>query len=93
MDPSTFDRRFLAFFALLIVVVGMSFVFAVTFASVPKDNQQYASTALGFILGTLLAAPIGFFYGSSKTQPPTTPEGTPADPVSVHEVEPPKAAP
>jgi len=91
-DSSTFDRRFLAFFALLIVVVGMAFVFAVTFAHVPKDNQQYASTALGFILGTLLAAPIGFFYGASKTQP-STPEGTPTDPVSVHETEPTKAIP
>lgn len=107
MTPSTFDRWFLALFATLIVVAGMAFVFAVTFSVVPKDNQQYASTALGFILGTLLASPIGFFYGASKAQPPapttapiTTaltvtpagPTGKPSDPIAVHETSvPPKA--
>ena len=101
MTPNTFDRWFLALFATLIVVVGMGFVFAVTFFVVPKDNQQYASTALGFILGTLLAAPIGFFYGASKSQPPAAPAplttaiqvaplpgaptGKPSDPIAVHE--------
>jgi hypothetical protein len=95
-DPATFDRRFIAFFAVLITVVGMGFVFAVTFLVVPKDNQQYASTALGFILGTLLAAPIGFFYGASKAQPPATPAApavAPPSPVPEPSPDAPKGTP
>ncbi len=72
-DSSTFDRRFIAAFAVLITLLGMAFVFGVVFFSVPDKNQQNASMALGFVLGTLLAAPIGFFYGASKAQPPTAP--------------------
>jgi hypothetical protein len=105
-DPSTFDRRFLAYFAIAITIIGMAFVFAVVFVVVPKENQQNASMALGFVLGTLLAAPIGFFYGASKAQPPAppttaplttaltiskAPTGTPSDPVAVHETPTPTA--
>ncbi len=68
-DSATADRQFLARFAVLALVLGMGYVAAVTFIPVPKDSQQYASTALGFILGTILAAPIGFYYGASKSQP------------------------
>ncbi len=103
-DSSAFDRRFIAAFAVLITLIGMAFVFGVVFLAVPKENQQNASMALGFVLGTLLAAPIGFFYGASKSQPPAapaplttsiavkplpgTPTGKPNDPVAVHEVSP-----
>lgn len=103
-DATVFDRRFLAYFALYVTTLGIAYVFCVTFVPIPKDSQQYASTALGFILGTLLAAPLAFFYGASKAQPPTppaapavaparplpgtVPSGTPADPVAVHEVSP-----
>lgn len=72
-DSLTFDRRFLAYFALYVTTIGMAYVFAVTFLPIPKDAQQFASTALGFILGTLLAAPLAFFYGASKAQPPAPP--------------------
>lgn len=75
-DSSAFDRRFIAAFAVLITLIGMAFVFGVVFYNVPKENQQNASMALGFVLGTLLAAPIGFFYGASKAQPPAAPAPT-----------------
>jgi zinc transporter ZupT len=81
-DAATFDRRFLAFFALYVTTLGILYVFAVTFLVVPKDSQQYASTALGFILGTLLAAPLAYFYGASKQREPARP----VPPVSTEEV-------
>ena len=84
-DAGTFDRRFIAALTVLIVLIGMAFVFMVVFLSVPDKNQQNASMALGFVLGTLLAAPIGFFYGSSKTQPPTTPPATTTTGITVKE--------
>lgn len=73
---ATFDRRFIAYFAVGIVAVGMAFVFLVTFYSVPKGNEQNASMALGFVLGTLITSPLAFFYGASKAQPPATPAPT-----------------
>lgn len=95
-DSEIFDRRFLAGFAVYVTTLGILYVFAVTFITVPKDSQQYASTALGFILGTLLAAPLAYFYGASKQRaalaalnPPmgNGPKGTPGNPVSTEEVE------
>jgi hypothetical protein len=93
MTPNTFDRWFLALFATLITLIGMAFVFAVVFIVVPKENQQNASMALGFVLGTLLAAPIGFFYGASKAQPPAPPPLTTAPLTTALTVKPLPGAP
>ena len=100
-DADIFNRRFLAYFAAFLAVSAMAYVAAITFLNVPKDNTQYASTALGFILGTVMATPIAFYFGSSKSsqakdermrEPPTDPSGTPivkvddSKPVAVKEV-------
>ena len=66
-DDAKFNRRFLAYFAVWLSVAAMAYVAAVTFGNVPKDNARFADTVLGFILGTILATPIAFFYGSSKS--------------------------
>lgn len=62
-----FNRRFLAGYALLLTISAMAYVYLITFATVPKDNAAFANTVLGFIMGTVLATPIGFYYGSSKS--------------------------
>lgn len=66
-DDIKFNRRFLAYFAVGLSVAGMAYVAAVTFMAVPTSNVRFADTALGFIMGTILASPIGFFYGTSKS--------------------------
>lgn len=65
-DPDLFNRRFLAYFAVGLVVAGMTYLAAITFIPIPEANIRFADTILGFIIGTLVAAPIAFFYGSSK---------------------------
>ena len=66
-DDIKFNRRFLAFFAVGLCLAAMGYVVAITFLPIPKDNTQYASTALGFILGTVFATPLAFHFGSSKS--------------------------
>ena len=65
-DTDIFNRRFLAYFAVGLCVAAMAYVAAITFLPLPKDNARFADTVLGFILGTVMATPIAFFYGSSK---------------------------
>lgn len=72
MDSDTaaerlFTRRFLAYFAVWLVTCAMTYVAAITFVQVPEKNQRFADTVLGFILGTVLGAPIGFYYTTSRT--------------------------
>lgn len=66
-DDSKFNRRFLAYFAVGLCIAAMAYVAAITFLPLPKENARFADTVLGFILGTVLATPIAFFYGSSKS--------------------------
>jgi hypothetical protein len=66
-DDTRFNRRFLAYFAIGLCVAAMAYVACITFLVVPTANVRFADTVLGFILGTVLATPIAFFYGSSKS--------------------------
>ena len=66
-DPDLFNRRFLAAFAACLCLAAMIYVAAITFIPIPKDNARFADTVLGFILGTVMATPIGFFFNSSKS--------------------------
>jgi len=78
-----FHRRFLALFALVLVIGGGAYLWAVTFLPIPKDNIQIALMIVGFITGVAVAAPIAFYYGASQqasTPKPKEPENaeTPA---------------
>jgi multisubunit Na+/H+ antiporter MnhE subunit len=43
----------------------MGYIFAITFYAIPADSVRFADTILGFLLGTVIAVLIQFFYGSS----------------------------
>jgi hypothetical protein len=62
-----FGRRFLAYFAVGLTIAGMAYLAAITFAPIPPANIRFADTILGFIIGTLVASPVGFYFGSSKS--------------------------
>lgn len=66
-DADLFNRRFLAYFAVGLCVAAMAYVAAITFIPLPKENARFADTVLGWLLGTAMATPIAFFYGSSKS--------------------------
>lgn len=59
---------FLNFFAVYIITIAFIYIFAITFLDVPKENVRFADTAIGFILGTVIALIINWAFRSSKAQ-------------------------
>ena len=65
MNQNPEHEQFLFRFAYLWSVSSILYVFAVTFCNVPASNQRTVDTTIGFLLGTIIAGLIGYFYGSS----------------------------
>jgi len=64
-QDDVFSKRFIYYFAGLWSVFAMGYIFAITFFAIPADSVRFADTILGFLLGTVIAVLIQFFYGSS----------------------------
>ena len=62
----TFSKRFIYYYAAFISVATIVYVYFITFWHIPEPNIHFANTVLGFLLGTMLATIINFFFGSSK---------------------------
>lgn len=65
-DPSEFNRKFAAAFAVMIVLLVFAYIAGVTFSTVPKENMEIAKMVVIFLLGSGLGVIIGFFFGNSK---------------------------
>lgn len=65
-QDDTFAKRFVYYFATAWSIFTMVYILVITMAAIPADNQRYADTILGFMLGTLIATIINFFFGSSR---------------------------
>lgn len=65
-SDDAFVRRFIYFFAIFWSVASVSYIGFITFGTIPEQNVRFADTILGFVLGTLIATIVQFFYGSSK---------------------------
>ena len=65
-QTDVFSKRFTYIFASLWSLAASAYIGAITFSTIPPDNVRFADTILGFILGTVIATIINFFYGSSK---------------------------
>lgn len=61
-----FVRRFIYYFAIFWSACAVTYIGFITFGDIPKDNIRFADTILGFVLGTIMASVINFFFGSSK---------------------------
>jgi hypothetical protein len=47
------------------------YLFCVTFINIPKDNHRVVDTVLGFLIGTLVATIINYYFGDSQTSSKT----------------------
>lgn len=61
-----FVRRFIYYLAIFWSLAAAIYIAFITFGYIPPENVRFADTILGFMLGTVIASILGFFYGSSK---------------------------
>jgi len=65
VQDDKFSKRFIYYFAFFWSIVSVAYIFLVTIYDIPKTNQRFADTILGFLMGTIISGIITFFYGSS----------------------------
>jgi hypothetical protein len=64
-QDDVFAKRFIYIFATFWSIFAASYIGFITFGTIPEDNQRFADTILGFLLGTVVATILQFFFGSS----------------------------
>ena len=62
------DQRFLGFFAILWSLFSMAYIAAITFLPVPTPGKDYATTVLGFLLGTIVGGILSWAFDGSYVQ-------------------------
>jgi hypothetical protein len=62
-----FSKRFVYYFATFWSLTAALYIAFITFGDIPEENVRFADTILGFILGTIIATIVQFFFGSSLT--------------------------
>lgn len=60
-----FSKRFIYYFAMFWSAFSVVYLACITFIQIPSANIRFADTIVGFLLGTIIATIIGFFYGNS----------------------------
>jgi uncharacterized protein YcfJ len=61
-----FSKRFIYFLAAFWSLVSTAYIFTITFLVIPDQNIRFADTITGFLLGTIVATVIQYFFGSSR---------------------------
>jgi hypothetical protein len=61
-----FSKRYVYYLASFWSVVAVLYIFLITFIDIPLSNVRFADTVLGFLLGTIVAGIINYFFGSSQ---------------------------
>lgn len=66
-QSDTFAKRFVYYFATFWSVSSALYIAFITFGEIPEANVRFADTILGFLLGTIVATIVQFFFGSSDS--------------------------
>ena len=66
-QDDTFSKRYIYYLATFWSFVAVGYIFLITFLTIPESNVRFADTTLGFLLGTIVATIINYFFGSSKS--------------------------
>jgi len=61
-----FSKRFVYYLASFWSFIAGTYLFSVTFFTYPVANTRIVDTITGFLLGTIIASIITFFFGSSQ---------------------------
>ena len=71
-DP--FAKRYVYYLATFWSLFTAVYIGMITFVGIPEDSVRFADTILGFLLGTIVATIINFFFGSSQSSKEKTQE-------------------
>ena len=69
INGSWLQQNFIYLFAIFWSTFAAVYIFKITFTDIPPESQRFADTILGFILGTVIASILQFFFGSSISSP------------------------
>ena len=64
-QSDVFSKRFTMYLTAFWSVAAVLYVGFITFGVIPDKNIRFADTILGFILGTVVATMLNFWFGSS----------------------------
>ena len=64
-QSDVFSKRFTMYLTAFWSVCAATYVGFITFSIIPEQNVRFADTILGFILGTVIATMLNFWFGSS----------------------------
>jgi len=64
-QSDVFSKRFTMYLTAFWSVAAAIYVAFITFGYIPPQNVRFADTILGFILGTVIATMLNFWFGSS----------------------------
>lgn len=62
-----FSKRFVYLFAAAWSIFAMGYLLMITLISIQPENQRFADTILGFLLGTIISTIVSYFFGSSRS--------------------------
>jgi hypothetical protein len=69
-----FSKRFVYYLAIGWSLFTALYIIGITFAGIPPESVRFADTILGFLLGTIVATIMNFFFGSSQSSKDKTQE-------------------
>jgi len=64
-QSDVFSKRFTMYLTSFWSVCAAVYIGFITFSVIPEPNVRFADTILGFILGTVIATMLNFWFGSS----------------------------
>ena len=62
-----FVKRFVYYFSTVVFGFTALYIVGISFLDIPEKNTRTVDTILGFLLGTMLANIMGFFFGTTKS--------------------------
>jgi CDP-diglyceride synthetase len=64
-QSDVFSKRFTMYLTSFWSIAAAVYIGFITFSIIPEPNVRFADTILGFILGTVVATMLNFWFGSS----------------------------
>ena len=64
-QSDVFSKRFTMYLTSFWSIAAAVYIGFITFSIIPESNVRFADTILGFLLGTVIATMLNFWFGSS----------------------------